>query len=186
MNAFEFLVDPESFSSTVENFFHFAFLVKEGRACFAPGPDGKPMAEIREPPEGMMDGLICANSVVMVCVGRLILCVVVGRSTHPPFLSSPHPSPRLSLFTGPEGDLDASMRNQQYVLNINYSMFVQAVEEYGLKGKPSMVPHRESFDHFAPAVTTHLDDASDADGGDLAGSNDDDENPRTAKRRRRH
>ena len=48
MHYFKFLVDPDSFAHTVENMFHFAFLVKDGRAGVTLGRDGQPYVFIRE------------------------------------------------------------------------------------------------------------------------------------------
>ena len=40
ISYFEFILDPTSFSKSVENMFHFSFLVKEGRATFDFDKDG--------------------------------------------------------------------------------------------------------------------------------------------------
>lgn len=45
---FQFLVDPESFPHTVENMFHFSFLVKDGRMGVAMGRDGIPYIYLRK------------------------------------------------------------------------------------------------------------------------------------------
>lgn len=45
---FEFLVDPQSFARTVENMFHFSFLIKDGRTGVCMGGDGVPYIYIRE------------------------------------------------------------------------------------------------------------------------------------------
>lgn len=45
---FQFLVDPESFGRTVENMFHFSFLVKDGRVGVIMGKDGVPYIYLRE------------------------------------------------------------------------------------------------------------------------------------------
>lgn len=44
MNFFNFLIDPQSFGQTVENVFHFAFLIKDGQAAVTIGEDGVPLA----------------------------------------------------------------------------------------------------------------------------------------------
>ena len=43
-----FLVDPESFARTVENMFHFSFLIKDGRMGVMLGRDGLPYIYIRK------------------------------------------------------------------------------------------------------------------------------------------
>ena len=48
VNYFKFLVNPDSFAHTVENMFHFSFLVKDGRAGVTVGRDGLPYVFIRE------------------------------------------------------------------------------------------------------------------------------------------
>lgn len=48
VNFYKFLIDPDSFGHTVENVFHFAFLIKDGQASLQLAEDGAPMA-------GMMD-----------------------------------------------------------------------------------------------------------------------------------
>ena len=48
VHYFKFLVDPNSFAHTVENMFHFAFLVKDGRAGVTLGRDGQPYVFIRK------------------------------------------------------------------------------------------------------------------------------------------
>ena len=45
---FHFLVDPTSFARTVENMFHFAFLVKDGRVGVTMGKDGIPYIYLRK------------------------------------------------------------------------------------------------------------------------------------------
>jgi len=45
---FHFLVDPNSFAKTVENMFHFAFLVKDGRVGVALGSDELPYIFLRK------------------------------------------------------------------------------------------------------------------------------------------
>lgn len=46
---FQYLVDPDSFSHTVENMFHFSFLIKDGRMGVTIGGDGVPYIYIRKP-----------------------------------------------------------------------------------------------------------------------------------------
>ena len=41
ISYFKFLLDPQSFSKSVENIFHFSFLIKEGRASFELDDNGK-------------------------------------------------------------------------------------------------------------------------------------------------
>ena len=48
VHYFKFLVDPDSFAHTVENMFHFSFLIKEGRAGMSLGRDGQPYVYIRK------------------------------------------------------------------------------------------------------------------------------------------
>lgn len=48
INYFKFLVDPHSFAHTVENMFHFSFLIKDGRAGVTLGRDGQPHCYIRK------------------------------------------------------------------------------------------------------------------------------------------
>lgn len=48
LHYFKFLVDPDSFARSVENMFHFAFLIKDGRAGVAMGKDGQPYIYLRE------------------------------------------------------------------------------------------------------------------------------------------
>lgn len=48
MHYFKFLVDPESFAHSVENMFHFSFLIKDGRAGVIMGKDGQPYIYLRE------------------------------------------------------------------------------------------------------------------------------------------
>ena len=48
VHYFKFLVDPSSFAHTVENMFHFSFLVKDGRAGVTLGRDEQPYVFIRE------------------------------------------------------------------------------------------------------------------------------------------
>ena len=45
---FQFLVDPHSFARTVENMFHFSFLVKDGRTGATLGKDGIPYIYLRK------------------------------------------------------------------------------------------------------------------------------------------
>ncbi len=44
---FHFLVDPRSFAKTVENMFHFAFLIKDGRVGVELDSDGLPNIYMR-------------------------------------------------------------------------------------------------------------------------------------------
>jgi hypothetical protein len=48
LGYFQFLVDPNSFSHTVENMFHFSFLIKDGRLGVTLGQDGIPYIYMRE------------------------------------------------------------------------------------------------------------------------------------------
>ena len=41
ISYFAFVLDPKSFSRSVENMFHFSFLIKEGRASFDLDEDGQ-------------------------------------------------------------------------------------------------------------------------------------------------
>jgi hypothetical protein len=47
VHYFRFLIDPQSFSHSVENIFHFSFLIKEGRAGVVIGDDGQPYVFVR-------------------------------------------------------------------------------------------------------------------------------------------
>ncbi|XP_070540649.1 non-structural maintenance of chromosomes element 4 homolog A-like [Ptychodera flava] len=49
INFFEFIVNPESFSQTIENMFHLSFLVKDGHATVYLDEDGLPVVAPREP-----------------------------------------------------------------------------------------------------------------------------------------
>lgn len=46
VNAIQYMFNPHSFTQTVENLFHFSFLVKSGRAKIAARPDGPKVASI--------------------------------------------------------------------------------------------------------------------------------------------
>ncbi len=48
-NFFQFIVNPNSFSQTVENLFHFSFLVKDGQASLKV-KDGVPVVAPEQPP----------------------------------------------------------------------------------------------------------------------------------------
>ncbi len=48
VNYFMYLVDPTSFGQTVENMFHFAFLIKDGRMGVTLGRDNLPYIYIRK------------------------------------------------------------------------------------------------------------------------------------------
>lgn len=48
LHYFKFLVDPDSFAHSVENMFHFSFLIKDGRAGVVIGRDGQPYIYLRE------------------------------------------------------------------------------------------------------------------------------------------
>merc|ERR1711935_13739 len=41
ISYFNFILDPQSFTKSVENMFHFSFLVKEGKASFRLDDDGR-------------------------------------------------------------------------------------------------------------------------------------------------
>jgi hypothetical protein len=49
INFFEFVVDPQSFSQTIENIFHFSFLIKDGQAGLKVEND-TPFASPAQPP----------------------------------------------------------------------------------------------------------------------------------------
>lgn len=48
LHYFKFLVDPDSFAHTVENMFHCAFLIKDGRVGIMMGQDGQPYLYLRK------------------------------------------------------------------------------------------------------------------------------------------
>ena len=48
LHYFKFLIDPDSYAHSVENMFHFSFLIKDGRAGVTMGKDGQPYIYIRE------------------------------------------------------------------------------------------------------------------------------------------
>ncbi|KAJ1976666.1 hypothetical protein H4R33_006388 [Dimargaris cristalligena] len=50
VNLFEFIINPESFSQTVENFFYLSFLIRDGKA-YIDDESGQPMLESCLPPE---------------------------------------------------------------------------------------------------------------------------------------
>ncbi|KAJ1959695.1 hypothetical protein IWQ62_004514 [Dispira parvispora] len=58
INLFEFIVNPESFPQTVENFFYLSFLIRDGRA-YIDDDSGQPILESCMPPsqEDYADGL---------------------------------------------------------------------------------------------------------------------------------
>ncbi|KAJ1923015.1 hypothetical protein IWQ60_006137, partial [Tieghemiomyces parasiticus] len=59
INLFEFIVNPDSFSQTVENFFYLSFLIRDGKA-FIDDESGQPMIETCMPPthEDYSHGLV--------------------------------------------------------------------------------------------------------------------------------
>lgn len=62
---FRFVVDPESFAHTVENMFHFSFLIKEGRAAMSIGEDELPYVHMpREVNEVGQSTAITKNQVI--------------------------------------------------------------------------------------------------------------------------
>lgn len=50
-NFFEYIVDPESYSQTVENLFHLSFLVRNGMAAVDLDEAGQPALEPKSPPD---------------------------------------------------------------------------------------------------------------------------------------
>ncbi len=50
LHYFKFLIDPDSFAQSVENMFHFSFLIKDGRAGVMIGKDKQLYIYIREWP----------------------------------------------------------------------------------------------------------------------------------------
>ncbi|CDF87319.1 related to NSE4-Nuclear protein that plays a role in the function of the Smc5p-Rhc18p DNA repair complex [Zygosaccharomyces bailii ISA1307] len=48
INMFKFVINPNSFSKTVENLFYVSFLIKEGRIVLEEDPDGFPGIRIKE------------------------------------------------------------------------------------------------------------------------------------------
>eukprot|EP00211_Chloroparvula_japonica_P007481 CAMPEP_0119159124 /NCGR_PEP_ID=MMETSP1310-20130426/53606_1 /TAXON_ID=464262 /ORGANISM="Genus nov. species nov., Strain RCC2339" /LENGTH=339 /DNA_ID=CAMNT_0007151753 /DNA_START=57 /DNA_END=1076 /DNA_ORIENTATION=+ len=50
IDFYELVADPKSFSQTVENIFHFSFLVKEGTAGLQASEDGRLVARATQPP----------------------------------------------------------------------------------------------------------------------------------------
>lgn len=51
MNLFQFVVNPDSFSQTVENLFHLSFLIKDGNASLQLDQNGLPIAAPSNPPD---------------------------------------------------------------------------------------------------------------------------------------
>lgn len=48
LGYFQFLVDPNSYARTVENMFHFSFLIKDGRMGITFGQEGIPYIYLRK------------------------------------------------------------------------------------------------------------------------------------------
>ncbi|QEU60726.1 Nse4 [Kluyveromyces lactis] len=48
INLFKYIIDPNSFSKSVENLFYTSFLIKEGRLVLEDDPDGYPAVRIKE------------------------------------------------------------------------------------------------------------------------------------------
>ncbi|KAJ3081952.1 nuclear protein [Quaeritorhiza haematococci] len=55
INFFKFIINPESFGQTVENMFHLAFLIKEGKAKIEIDEDGDPIVERVHVEDGQED-----------------------------------------------------------------------------------------------------------------------------------
>jgi len=55
-NYFEIVINPDSFTQTVENIFDFSFLVKDGYVQLLPSPDGVPMVIPQNPMEYLSQG----------------------------------------------------------------------------------------------------------------------------------
>lgn len=72
LGYFHFLVDPGSFSHTVENMFHFSFLIKDGRLGVTLGQDGVPYIYIRKSRAGyqdLMNGSLWSQHPILMRVG---------------------------------------------------------------------------------------------------------------------
>lgn len=63
---YEFVINPKSFSQTIENIFHLSFSVKQGFAKLSVAPDGRLMVAPSKPTEQAEDGNpIASNQAVM-------------------------------------------------------------------------------------------------------------------------
>ncbi|EPS45650.1 hypothetical protein H072_347 [Dactylellina haptotyla CBS 200.50] len=61
VNYFEFVINPHSYSQTIENMFYLAFLVRDGRVAMAETDDGLPVLIPSEPPspeEAVRDNVV--------------------------------------------------------------------------------------------------------------------------------
>jgi hypothetical protein len=53
INFYEVVINPESFSQTIENMFDMAFAVRDGRACLRMNADGMPI--VVQPPKNQAE-----------------------------------------------------------------------------------------------------------------------------------
>jgi hypothetical protein len=50
INVFEFFINPQSFSETIENLFHLSFLIRDGKCSIRDSDQGIPILEVADPP----------------------------------------------------------------------------------------------------------------------------------------